>query len=427
MKVTHQHTLHIKNGRLLDPKQKLDKVADLFIENDRIVAIETAPAGFKAEETIDAQGKLVIPGLVDRLAFLAEPGFAQKGNIRSETQAAARSGITMLCSAPDTKPVVDSAAVSKMIVEKAKEAGFTQVKPLGALTAGLEGEQLSNMNSLKEAGCIALAQLDYAFKDSHVIKQCYHYAAGMNIPVIVTPLDQALAQSGNMHEGATSSQLGLAGVAESAETCALATHLILAKETGIQLHFSRITSANALSMIESAQADGISVTADVALGNLVFTDQDSYGYDSLMHVKPVYRSDKDRDALLDGVERGVLAICSNHRPHEIAAKMAPFAASEAGISSLDSFTSVLLDLVKQGKLSLESAIASVTHIPAQQLGLACGTLALEHEASLAIIDLEATNKNETLYSQGRNNPWLNKPLSGDVVCTIKQGKIVYQA
>ncbi|WP_396588162.1 dihydroorotase [Bermanella sp. R86510] len=429
MKITPQHRLQISQGRVFDPSQNIDGIMDIFIENDSIVAIGKAPKDFVAEATIDASNQLVIPGLIDLLAYLPEPGYSHKGSIHSETQAASRSGITTLLSSPDSKPVVDSAAVAQLVEEKARYAGFCHVIPLGALTAGLEGEQLSNMHGLKEAGCIALTQLDLGFKDNHVIKQCYHYAAGFDIPVIITPIDRALAQDGNLHEGATSSRLGLAGVSESAETCALAQHLILAKETGVKLHVSRITTATSLDMIRQAQAQGINVTADVALGNLVFTDEDALGYDSLMHVKPVYRCSKTQQALLQGVEDGVLSICSNHRPHEVAAKMAPFSASEAGISCLDSFTSVLLSLVEKKKLTLSAAVKAVTSVPAQQMGLPKGQLKMQAEANLAIIDLHKPSclQSQDLYSKGKNNPWVNQTLNASVTCTVKQGQIVYRA
>lgn len=428
MKIQPQHKICIRGGHVFDPSQNLDEVLDVFIENDTIVALGTAPVGFEAETQIDATGKKVFPGFIDLNAFLPEPGFNQKGSIASETKAAAQSGFTTLVSTPNTKPVVDSSATVGLIQEKAKQAGYCQVLPAGALSAGLEGEQLSNMHGLKDAGCIALSQLEKPFKNARVIKQCYHYAAGFDVLAMVTPIDEALAQQGVMHEGTISTKLGLAGVSESAETSALAQHLILAKETGVRLHISRVSSKAALEMILAAQKDGQPVTADVALGNLIFTDKDCLGYGSLMHVSPVYRSEDDRQALLAAVNAGQLAICSNHRPHELAAKMAPFAASEAGISTLDSFTSVLLGLVKKGELTLDAAIKAVTSTPASVLGKSFGRIQLEGKANLCIADIdhEFALSETDLVSQGSNNPWLDQTLTGKVVCTINKGHIVYE-
>ena len=429
MNVQPQNTICIQGGHVFDPSEQLDSIMDVFIENDSIVALGKAPQGFVAKEVIDASGKMVFPGFIDLNAFLSEPGFTQKGTIRSETQAAAQSGITTLCCSPNTQPVLDSSAQVTLVKDKANHAGFCNVLPIGALTANLAGEQLSNMHGLKEAGCIALSNQETPFKDSRVIKQCYHYAAGFGITVMVTPLDPALAQDGCMHECATSTQLGLGGIGESAETTALAQHIILAEETGVKLHISRVSSKRAIDMILSAQQNGLNITADVALGNLVFTADDCAGYNSLMHVAPVYRSKIDQQALLSAVNDGHLSICSNHSPQDIAGKMAPFAASEKGISVLDSFASVIFTLVKNKQLTLKAAVSAITSLPAKQLNIPYGRIANEAPASLCIVDMKQEIKIQLndLKSKGLNNPWLNSSLTGRVICTLKSGKIVFQA
>lgn len=432
MKLYPQHCIQILNGTVIDPASGLHEQKDVFIENDVIVAIGEKPENFQAEKTIQADGKLVLPGFIDLCVFLAEPGFGQKGNIATETKAAVQSGITTLCCAPDTKPVIDSSAVANLISDKAKAAGNVRVLPLGALTAGLEGEQLSNMNGLKEAGCVALTNMDAPIRDSRVAMQCYYYAAGVGIPVMITPLDHALADGGCMHQGATSTRLGLAGIPETAETVALAQHLLLIEQTGVTAHFNRISSNRALEMIREAKAKGLNVTADVAIGHLCFIDEDCVGFDSDMYAIPPYRSEKDRQALLNGVNQSELAICSNHRPHEVAAKMAPFAASEAGISVLDSFASVLFSLVKKGDLDLEAAIKAVTQTPAEILGQASthsiGTLSVGSAADVMVADQAVTvelNVND-LQSQGINNPWIGQTLNGQVITTLCGGHVVFE-
>jgi dihydroorotase len=429
MLIQPQNKIAILGGHVFDPALGLDEVLDVFIENDTIVAIGQAPQDFTAIETLDASGKMIFPGFIDLNAFLGEPGFSQKGSINSETQAAARSGITTLCSTPNSQPVVDSATLANLIQDKAHEAGFCNVLPIGALTAGLKGEQLSNMYALKEAGCVALSNLDNPFKDSRVAQQCYHYASGFDIRVFITPLDTALAHGGCMHEGPTSTQLGLAGIPLSAETASLAQHLILCEETGIQLHVSRITSERALKMILDAQQRNLPVTADVALGNLLFTDENCLAYDSQKHVTPVYRTEGDRLALLAAVNEGKVSICSNHRPHELAAKMAPFAATESGISVLDSFANALFSLVESQQLTLKAAIQAVTAAPAKAIGQTLGKLAIESRADLCIVDVHEKSQItvETMASKGHNNPWLGQALPGKVMCTINGGHIVYQA
>ena len=429
MQLQPQHKLCISGGHVFDPAQNIDGILDIYIENERIVALGSAPQGFSADTTIDATGKKIFPGFIDLHSFLAEPGFNQKGSIASETKAAAQSGFTTVCCTPNTKPVIDSPAVAALIQEKAKKAGHCTVLTLGALTANLEGEQLSNMSGLKEAGCVALSNLDLVFKDSHVIKQCYNYAAGFNITAMVTPIDNALAHGGCMHEGPASTQMGLAGLPVSAETSALAQHLILCEETGIRLHISRVSSARALSMIIDAQQNGLPVTADVALGNLVFTDENCRGYDSLMHVTPVYRSEADRKALLAGVNNGQLSICSNHLPQDRASKMAPFSASEVGINSLDNFMQVLLSLVEKQELTLSAAIKAITALPAAVINKKLGSIVVEQRADLCIVDMQQASSvsSETLVSKGSNNPWIGKTFTGKVTHTINGGHLVYSA
>ncbi len=429
MLIQPQNKIAILGGHVFDPALGLDKVLDIFIENDTIVALGTPPQDFHTVETINATGKMIYPGFIDLNAFLGEPGFSHKGNIASETQAAARSGITTLCSTPDSQPVVDSATLAHLIQDKAHQAGFCNVLPIGALTAGLKGEQLSNMYGLKEAGCVALSNSDNPFQDTRVAQQCYHYASGFDIRVVVTPLDIALAHGGCMHEGPTSTKLGLAGTPLSAEISSLAQHLILCEETGIKLHISRITSERAINMILDAQQKGLPVTADVAIGNLLFTDEDCLAYDSLKHVTPVYRSEADRLALLKAVNDGHLSICSNHRPHELAAKMAPFAATEPGISVLDSFANALFNLVKSQQLTLKAAIIAVTSAPAKAIGQSLGGLGIEKRADLCIVDMKGKTQIEVenMASKGHNNPWLGQSLPGKIMCTINGGHIVYQA
>jgi dihydroorotase len=428
MIIKAQHRICIKNGHVFDPGQKIDSVTDIYIENDSIVAIGQVPKGFIPEETIDASGKMIFPGFIDTNAFLSEPGFTQKGTIARETQAAAKSGITTLCCTPNTQPVLDSAAQVTQVIDKARQAGFCNVLPIGALTANLEGKQLSNMHSLKEAGCIALSNQEIAFKDNRVIKQCYRYAAGFDIMVMVTPLDSALAQDGCMSECATSTKLGLEGISESAETIALAQHIILAKEAGVKLHIRRVSSKRAVDMILAAKQDGVNISADVALGNLIFSADDCAGYNSLMHVTPVYRSKQDKQALLDAVNAGHLSICSNHLPQDVASKMAPFAASGKGINTLDSFASNLLTLVAHKQLTLSAAINAVSTLPAQQLNIEAGALKVEGFADLCIAELNSTvvYNAQDLLSKGMNSPWLGETLTGKIVTTFRAGNIVYQ-
>lgn len=427
MQQSKPNRICIENGQLLDPRNGRNGVQNLYIENDAIVAIGTAPANFSAQETLDASGQLVIPGLIDLSAFLAEPGFGHKGNIASETKAASRSGITTLCCTPDTKPVIDSPAVANLIKEKNRSAGNCHVLPIGALTQNLDGEQLANMYGLKDAGCIALSNLLRPMANARVARQCFRYAATYDILVFINAQDHALADGGCMHEGATSTRMGLSGIPETAETVAIAQYLLLIEDTGVRAHFSQITTARGLHMIREARQRGLKVSADVAIANLCFHEGDVNGYNSLMHVQPPLRSQSDRDALLAGVNEGLLAICSQHRPHEVAAKMAPFSASESGMSTLDTFAGVLFSLIKRGQLQRDAAIAAVTALPAQILGLESGALDIGGQADICVIAAGENWQVSTadLKSKGKNNPWLGDTLTGRVNHTLCSGRIVY--
>lgn len=427
MQPSHTNRICIQNGQVIDPRNGRNTRQDIFIENDAIVAIGTAPANFDAQETLDASGKLVLPGLIDLSAFLAEPGYGHKGNIASETKAASRSGITTLCCTPDTKPVIDSPAVANLIKEKNRTAGHCHVLPIGALTQNLEGEQLANMYGLKDAGCIALSNLLRPMANARVVRQCFRYAATYDILVFINAQDHALADGGCMHEGATSTRMGLSGIPESAETLAIAQYLLLIEDTGVKAHFSQITTARGLQMIREARQRGLKITADVAIANLCFHEGDVNGYNSLMHVQPPLRSQSDRAALLAGVNEGLLAICSHHRPHEVAAKMAPFSASESGMSTLDTFAAVIFSLIKRGELQQEAAIAAVTALPAAILGLDVGGLTIGETADICVFEPSERWQVSAadLQSRGKNNPWLGDTLTGRVSHTLCGGRLVY--
>lgn len=381
--------LHIRNAHLIDPANNLDTLSDVYIAAGKLMAIGQKPAEGTIERTIEASEQWLVPGFIDLSTYLNEPGYTQKGNIARDTQAAAEAGFTHICAQPHTRPIADSSAVIQLILDKSSVAGFARVLPLGALTQGLAGEQLSNMVGLRNAGCVALSNARFPIKDSYVLRRLMEYAATYNIRLFITPNDPALACDGVMHEGPTSTRLGLAGIPETAETVALAQTLLLAEQTGARIHISQISCARSIEMLSDARSRGLNVTADVSLANLCFTDQTANGYNSRFHVEPPLRSEADRQALLAAVNRGELAICSNHRPHEIAAKKAPFAASEPGMSLYRHFLPLLLQLIDHDELDRNAAIRALTDLPAQALGMERG-LSETQLFNATLINPEAT-------------------------------------
>lgn len=421
--------ISIQGARVIDPASQLDSLTDIHIENGHIHALGAAPEGFVAARTIDARGLIACPGLVDLNASLREPGFGRKGTIASETRAAAVGGVTSLCCPPDSRPVLDTPAVAELILDRTERAGHARVFPIGALTQGLDGEHLSELVALRDAGCIAFTQGLQPMGNNRILRRALEYAAGFDLPVIFTPQDAALAEGGVAHEGPTAARLGLIGIPEAAETVALARDLLLIEQTGVQAHFSGLSSARAMDMLADAQARGLRVTADVAMYQLLLCDEDLDGYSSLLHVLPPLRSSNDRRALRQAVQGGLVqAIASHHRPHEPEVKRVPFAAAAPGISSVEVLLPLALTLVADGLLELPALLARLTCGPAQALGLPTGRIAVGDTADLVLFDPAVTTDIGTNWlSKGKNCPFIGQTAPGQVSHTLSNGRLVFQA
>jgi dihydroorotase len=420
--------LTIEGARVIDPASQFDAITDLHIAAGQLLAIGPAPEGFTANRVIDARGLIASPGLVDLNASLREPGFSRKGNIASETRAAAAGGVTSLCSTPDTRPVLDTPAVAELILDRAEQSGHCRVFPLAALTRNLDGEHLSELVALRDAGCVAFTQGLAAMKSNRILRRALEYAASFDLPVVFTPQDPDLAEGGMAHEGSTASRLGLVGIPESAETVALARDLLLVEQTGVRAHFSGLSSARAMDMLADAQARGLAVSADVAMYQLLLCDEDLGDFSSNLHVQPPLRSRDDRQALRAAVQAGVVqAIASHHRPHEQEAKRMPFAAAACGISSVEVLLPLALTLVADGLLELPALLARLTHGPARAFDLPAGQLQTGSSADITLFDPAAASLiGEHWLSRGKNCPFLGQGVPGSVTHTLCQGRLVYQ-
>ncbi len=421
--------IKIQGGRIIDPANELDQIADLYISNGTISAIGAAPAGFSADQTIDATGLIVSPGLIDLCANLREPGYTRKGNIASETAAAAAGGITTLCTPPTTKPIADNTAVVDLIQDLAQQAGKTRVLPMGALTQGLAGEQLSPMYALQQAGCVAFTNVREPISSSLIMARCLEYSATHDLLVMFQAQDAELAAGGAMHDDTTCTRLGLNGIPETAETIEVARCLLLIEQTGVRAHFGQLSCERSVKMVMEARERGLNVTADIAIQNLLLTDENVSGFNPNFHLIPPLRSQLDRAGLRQALlTDGFQAICSDHQPHELAAKQAPFAATEPGMTGVETLLSLSLMLVEQGLVDMPQMLSKLTSGPAEVLGLELGTLGEGKPADICIFDPEAswTLTEENSRSAGVNTPFLGHELKGVVKYTLLDGAVVFE-
>jgi len=421
---------HIKHGRLIDPKNGIDAIQDIYIAAGKIVGIGQAPDGFVANHTVDATGMIVCPGLVDLSARLREPGFEHKATLESEMQAAVAGGITSLACPPDTDPVLDEPGLVEMLKHRAKQLNLANVYPLGALTTQLAGKELTEMCQLTEAGCVGFSQADLAIHDTQVLWRAMQYAATFGFTVWLRPEEPYLARNGVAHDGEVAARLGLKGIPSAAETLAIASILHIARETGARVHLCRLSTAEGVEMVRLAKKQGLQVSCDVSANHLHLTEHDIGFFDANCHLKPPLRSQRDKAALIAAVKDGSIdAICSDHTPVDDDAKLLPFAEAEAGATGLELLLPLTLKWAGDNKVSLVDAIARITSEPARILGIHAGDLSLDASADVCIFDPEQYWKIEAgaLISQGKNTPLAGYELAGKVRYTLVKGQIVYQA
>jgi len=420
--------IRISGGRVIDPANEIDALLDVYVAAGEIAALGSAPDGFTDAVEIDASGCIVCPGLIDLSARIREPGQEHKATIASESLAAAGGGITTLCCPPDTDPVIDTPAVAELIQRRAAAAGKARVVTLGALTRGLQGEQLSEMAALGRAGCVGVGNGLQPLANTLVERRAMEYAASFDLTVFLYPNDHWLSAFGCVHEGKVATRLGLPGIPAAAEVAAVARDLALVEQTGVRAHLCRLTTAKAVGMVARAQFDGLRVSADVAIPYLYLSEMDIDDFNSQCHVIPPLRTIEDRERLRAGVCRGTLAaICSDHQPHEPDAKLGLFPSTEPGISGLDTLLPLGLRLVDENLMELGALIHRLTAGPADILGLPYGTLSAGAAADICIFDPDATWQLDAaaMKSHGHNTPFLGWEMKGRVTHTLLSGRLVY--
>jgi dihydroorotase len=416
----HEQNIHIKNGRVIDPKNGIDKNTDLFISNSRIAAVGQPPADFRSERTIDASGRIVCPGLVDMSTRLA--------GLESELAAAVAGGVTAVACPPDTTPPLDEPGLVERLVRRSEMLGLARVFPIGALTQQLAGEKLSEMTSLMHAGCIAFSQAKQPIFDTQVLLRAMQYAATFDYAIRLQPQDHYLAQDGVAHDGEVASRLGLAGIPVCAETVAISTALQLAQETGVRLHLARLSSAAGVALVREAKRSGLKVSCDIAIHHLHLSEVDIGYFDSRARFDPPLRSGSDRDALRVAAGEGLAAICSDHTPVDEDGKQLPFADALPGATGLELLLPLVLKWAEEAKLPLLTALARVTCDPASILGIETGALTVGCPADICIFDpVEPWRVTpEALRSRGKNTPFMGYEMAGRVHATLVGGRVVFE-
>lgn len=421
--------IRIANGRVIDPANKTDRIADVFIADGKIAALGSFPDGFCADRTIDAEGLVVAPGLIDLSARLREPGFEYRATLESEMDAAMAGGVTSLAIPPDTDPVLDEPGLVEMLCYRAKKLNRAHVYPVAALTLGLKGERLSEMAELVEAGCVAFSQANVPIVDNTVLMRAMQYAATFGFRVWLQPIAPFLSRGGYAHDGEVATRLGLPGIPVAAETVALFTYLQLARVTGARLHITRLSSAEGLQLIDQARADGMDVTCDVSINHLHLSDMDIGYFNANCHLVPPLRSQRDRDALCRGLTEGrINALCSDHTPVDDDGKLTPFSESEAGATGLELLLPLTLKWAERAGLPLIDALARVTSDAAAIIGITkAGHLSPGARADVCIFDPQAQVciNRDSLRSQGKNTPFLGIELPGKVCFTLVEGQLMF--
>ena len=422
--------IKIQNGRLIDPKNNIDTRADVYIADGKIAAVGKAPDGFSANQVIDASGLVVCPGLIDLAARLREPGFEYKATLESEMRAAVAGGVTSLACPPDTDPPLDEPGLVEMLKHRAKTLNLAQVYPIGALTIGLAGEQLTEMAELRDAGCVGFSHADVPLQDNQVLWRALQYAATFGFCVWLRPQDGVLAKDGVAHDGEVATRLGLPGLPSFAETISIATIIELTRATGARVHLCRLSTREGVAMVRAAKREGLALSCDVGIHHAHLSEMDLGYFDSHCHLAPPLRSGRDRDALREGLKDGTVdALCSDHTPVDEDSKLLPFGESEAGATGLELLLPLTLKWALEAKLPLVKALARVTQDPARVLGLDAGHLSAGHAADICIFDPEQYRKvcAAELKSQGKNTPFLGIELPGVVRYTLVRGQIAYAA
>ena len=419
----------VQNGMVIDPANGLEANLDLLIEEDVIREVGQ-PGGFASVEAqrIDASGCVVAPGLIDMHVHLREPGYEYKETVLTGTQAAVAGGFTAVACMANTKPVNDNGSVTRFIVEQARSARLARVFPIGALSKGLNGEELAEIGEMIEAGAVAISDDGRPVMDANLMRRALEYCSMFDVPISVHEEDLHLSCGGSMNEGPTSVRLGIRGVPSVAEDIMVARDIALARLTGGRVHIAHISTRRAVDSVRQAKAEGLAVTTEVAPHHFMLTEEAVEGYNTNAKMSPPLRLADDVAAMKEGLRDGTIdAIATDHAPHHRDEKEVEFDQAAHGVTGLETALSLTLHLVQEGVMSLSEAVRKLTVNPARILGLPYGTLSAGRPADLTLFDSQASWRLDPLASRSRsqNTPFAGWELTGQVRLTMVDGRIVY--
>lgn len=419
----------IKQGHVVDPG-RVNAIADVLIDQGKIVAVGPNVPAPQGCTTIDAKGLLVLPGFVDVHVHFREPGFEYKETIHTGSASAVAGGFTTVCAMPNTKPVNDNQAVTEFMIDRARTAGLANVLPIGAITKGSEGKELAEIGDLRRSGCVAISDDGRPVMNSLVMRRAMEYALAFDLTVVDHCEDLHLAEGGCMNEGIISTELGLPGIPAAAEDVMVARNLSLSELTGARLHLAHISTAGSVRMVREAKARGIKVTAEACPHHFTLTEDVVRGYNTLAKMNPPLRTGQDVQAIKEGLRDGTIdVIATDHAPHATQEKQQDFTEAPFGIVGLETALPLTLALIDEGVLTLEQVVQKLTSAPAAAFGLKKGTLAVGADADVAIVDPNESWQVDPakFKSKSRNTPFAGWKVKGRVKTTIVGGRVVYEA
>jgi len=434
----------INGGHILDPSQEIDRVADLLITKGKIAWLgDKGKAPSQPDlTTIDATGLVVCPGFVDLHCHLREPGFEDKETIATGTKAAAKGGFTTVCCMPNTNPPLDTQASIDYVKKTAEIEGTVQVLPIGCITKGRQGKELTEMSELAKVGVVGFSDDGDTVASSRIMSLAMDYSHALGLPIIDHCEDKELSDGGSMNDGWVSARLGLKGMPKAAEEIIVARDLALAHLTGAKLHVAHVSTEGSVELIRRAKEKGISVTAEVTPHHLTLTEERIMGsqlekhnrlkYDTNAKVNPPLRTEEDIDALIKGLKDGTInVIATDHAPHTSVDKMCEFGLAAFGISGLETALACLIGLVHSGQLDLKTLISKLTFEPAIIIGTRYGELGTLKPGCRADVAIFNPNKEWTVdsrdfVSKGKNTPFDGCHFKGKIIATIVAGKVVYR-